>query len=121
MEKEPGSIQERIVTIRKYYKLNQTEFGRKIGLTHSAISVIELGKIAPTEQNIKHICLAFQINETWLRTGNGAMLSTEVSGEQELIALFRQLSPETRQMILDYALLLIKNEQTLLGKAGNGG
>lgn len=117
MGKKPDDLKDRILSIRKYFKLNQTEFGKKIGLTHGAISVMELGKIAPTEQNIKHICLAFHVNETWLRTGRGAMFEQEVPEEQELIGVFRQLSTETRKMILDYALMLVKNEQTLLEKS----
>ncbi|MDR1956914.1 MAG: hypothetical protein LBQ30_08680, partial [Treponema sp.] len=66
----------------------------------SAISLIESGKNAFTDQNINLICLTFKVNETWLRTGKGPMFSEEAPEEGELLDIFRKLSPHMRQSIL---------------------
>ena len=63
----------RIKQIRKDERVNlsQEAFGKKIGLTGAAISLIESGDRGITDQVILSICRAFGVNEDWLRTGNG--------------------------------------------------
>ena len=51
------------------------KFGEPLGLKKSALSLIESGKNALTEQNIKAICREYNVNEDWLRTGEGEMLN----------------------------------------------
>ena len=98
-------MKDRIIQIRKKYGLTQGEFGQKIGLTDPMISMFESGKKAPQDGTIKLICFTFNINEDWLRYGNGEMLSKPIESpsekeEQILLDTFRQLSPETRAAIL---------------------
>ncbi|KOS60874.1 helix-turn-helix domain-containing protein [Lysinibacillus agricola] len=64
---------DRIKELRKILKLSQEEFGDSIGLTKSSISNVEKGVRNVTEQHIKLITSAFNINEHWLRTGEGEM------------------------------------------------
>lgn len=52
-------------------KMNQTDFGKKIELTRSAICKIESGENNPSDQTIRLICNSFNVNENWLRTGEG--------------------------------------------------
>ena len=92
-------IKKRIIEIRKALKLTQGQFAQSLGLKDSAISRIESGTNALTEQNIKHVCLTFNVNEIWLRTGMGSMFD-QVQGERELLEIFRQLSPEMRKLNL---------------------
>ncbi len=66
-------INERVKEIRKAKKLNQEEFGKAIGLSASGISNIEYSFRKVTEKHIKMLCLTFNVNETWLRTGEGEM------------------------------------------------
>lgn len=92
-----NEIKNRMIGVRKFFKLTQGKFAEALGLKDSAISRIESGKNVLTEQNIKHICLSFNVNETWLRTGIGTMFNEAVPGERELLEIFRKLSPEMRK------------------------
>lgn len=65
----------RIKEIRKEFRLNQEDFADRLGIGKTAISKIELGINNPSEQTIKLICQQFNVNEDWLRNGNGEMLN----------------------------------------------
>ncbi|MGE7111271.1 helix-turn-helix domain-containing protein [Lysinibacillus sp. NPDC047702] len=66
-------INERVRLIRKDLKMNQKEFGKKIVASQNYLSNIENGQNAVTEKIIKIICHEFNVNEEWLRTGEGEM------------------------------------------------
>lgn len=63
----------RIKEIRKTLDLSQEAFGERLGITGSGLSNIESRKRNVTEQMILSICREFNVNEEWLRTGNGDM------------------------------------------------
>ncbi len=63
----------RIRELRKALSLTAESFGNKIGIVRSAVSNIETGNRQPTNQLILSICREFDVNETWLRTGEGEM------------------------------------------------
>lgn len=62
---------------KKHLRLTQSEFGKKIGLTDVAISRYEKGERNITQQVFISICREFNVNEEWLRTGNGEMFKQE--------------------------------------------
>lgn len=62
---------ERIKEIRKLRGLTLEKFGEKIGMKKNSVSQLENGKNSVTEQVIKSICREFNVNERWLRTGEG--------------------------------------------------
>ena len=64
---------ERVKEVRKTLNLTLEKFGKRIGLKKSAVSLIESGRNSLTDANIKSICREFNVNETWLRTGEGDM------------------------------------------------
>jgi transcriptional regulator with XRE-family HTH domain len=102
----------RLREVRKKLNLTQMRFGKKIGVSDVTISTTESGKTPLTEANIKLICLTFNINETWLRTGQGTMFN-EISSnpeESEVLGIFERLSPEGRKMAKEYSLFLLNNE-----------
>lgn len=78
---------ERVQVIRKSAKVNLTleKFGEKIGIKKSAVSKIEKGENALTEQNIKAICREFGVDYIWLTTGEGEMFSETDDDFQEKI------------------------------------
>lgn len=47
------------------------KFGERLGVGKTAISNIENGSRNLTDQMSKSICREFNVNEEWLRTGNG--------------------------------------------------
>ena len=67
------TIGERINAVRKSESVTLEEFGKKIGITKSAVGNIEHGRSNLSEQVILAICREFNVNETWLRTGEGEM------------------------------------------------
>ena len=66
-------LNDRIKLIRKSLGLTQDEFGKRLGLTRGAITNIELNKTEPKPLLIDLICRIFNVNEDWLRTGEGEM------------------------------------------------
>lgn len=70
----------RIRELRKKLGMNQTEFGARIGLKQTSIAGYENGSRNPLDSIIISICREFNVNETWLRTGEGSMFNEADSG-----------------------------------------
>lgn len=66
-------MKERFRLLRTTLQLSQDEFGEKLGLTRGAIANIELGRTEAKPLFIALVCSTFDVNETWLRTGEGEM------------------------------------------------
>ena len=64
-------LNKRIEQIRKEAKLSQEDFGNRLRITRSSISRLESGINNPSDQTISLICKEFNVNEEWLRTGEG--------------------------------------------------
>lgn len=77
-------MNDRIKKLRKELGLTLDKFGEKLGVTKPTISRIENGVNNVTEQMIKSICREFNVNETWLRTGEGEMF-VDMDTEDELM------------------------------------
>lgn len=61
----------RIKEIRKRMGLNQSEFGKRIGISRDTVANIEGGRIEIKDIFIKSICKEFSIDYIWLTTGEG--------------------------------------------------
>ena len=61
----------RIREIRKDNNLTQTEFGERMGVKGNTITGYENGTRIPSDAIILSICREFNVNEDWLRTGQG--------------------------------------------------
>ena len=72
----------RLKAIRKSVLLSQEEFGKKLGITGAAISKIESGNRNVTEQMTLAIIREFDVNEQWLRTGEGEMFLIKTRDEE---------------------------------------
>jgi len=64
-------MKDRIRRVRKDLNMNQTEFGNEIGVTFAALSKYESGKVIPDKSIRLLICQKFNVNESWLETGEG--------------------------------------------------
>ncbi len=67
------NIGERIKKVRKALELTQTEFAHRIGSVQNTITGYESSRRNPSAAVIALICKEFNVNEEWLRTGNGEM------------------------------------------------
>lgn len=77
-------MQNRIKQVRKALNLNQAEFGERIGVKQSTVTAYECGNRTPLDAVIAMICKTFNVNEAWLRTGEGEMFAP-VDPENQLM------------------------------------
>lgn len=83
-------MNERIKALRKELKMSQDVFAEKLGLTKNYISLVENGNRNLSEQSIKVLCSILNVNEDWLRTGNGEMFKSRTR-EQEIGAFVNEV------------------------------
>ena len=75
-------MQQRFKQLRKALGMSQEEFANKLGLTRGAITNIEFGKTEAKPLFVSLVCNTFNVNETWLRTGEGEMFNALSMDEQ---------------------------------------
>ena len=83
----------RLKKIRKELDMTQQEFADGIGIARGNISAYEVGKNAPSDAVISLICTKYNVNEKWLRTGEGEMF-IELSRSDEIAQFVGQLMTE---------------------------
>ena len=105
------TILDRIRLVRKTLGVKQGEFARRIGLTQTSMSMIEMGRATLTDKNIKLICATFAVDEKWLRTGKGEMFGAVSPYEKELLEVFGKLTADTQEFILEMARNLLKRQE----------
>lgn len=66
-------MKDRIKKIRKELDLTQQKFADTIGMKRNTIAQYEMGRTVPSDAIIFSICREFNVNENWLRTGQGDM------------------------------------------------
>lgn len=66
-------MHERLKMLRKTLGLTQQEFADKIGSKRNTIAKYEINASTPSAAVVSLICREFNVNEEWLRNGNGEM------------------------------------------------
>ena len=66
-------IQPRIKTLRQTLGMSQTDFGRKIGVTRSVLSNLDLGITTLQDPLLSLVCSVFNVRREWLETVSGEM------------------------------------------------
>lgn len=117
----------RIKKLRKDLNLTQQEFANRIGLKQNSIALIESGKRNISDQAILSICREFKVNEEWIRNGIGDVFCANAADtldllmseysltqmERIVVEKFLELSHETRQGIIEYALSIASTVNSL--------
>lgn len=116
-------LKERIKKLRKELGMTQAEFAQKIGTSQNVLANYEIGRRNPSNSVINNISKTFDVNEEWLRTGEGKMF-IEVPDEDiyskaaasifkeddataiEGLKLYYSLSPEAKKAVRNYILQL---------------
>ena len=110
-------MKDRIKELRKNKKLTQAEFGERIGVKGNTITTYENGSRVPSEAVIKSICRVFNVNEDWLRTGQGDPY-IQLSRDEELAQFFGEVmkgeDPDFRRRLLSVMSRLTTDEWALL-------
>ena len=115
---------ERVRLLRKELSLTQSDFGKRVGVGKTAISKIEKNENSLTDRMFNSICREFNVNEDWLRSGEGDMFlpfKNEVSETLaqllevsnpfydlilDMMVSFNELDDKGKQVICDYTTLL---------------
>ena len=66
-------MKNQIIALRKELGLSQAKFAEKLKLSRNFIGLIESGERSISERTINDICRIFNVNNHWLRTGEGEM------------------------------------------------
>lgn len=103
----------RLKQLRKTLKINQTNFAKQLGMTQTAYSMIENNVNPLSDRHIKVICSAFNVNENWLRTGEGDMFFSSPY-EKEFVEIFSNLTKPTQEYLLLMAKELLNTQNKLL-------
>ena len=107
---------ERVREIRKVKGLTMRQFGEKIGVVGSTISDIENGRRSLNRQNLLAICREFNVNEDWLRTGEGSMF-VELDEDEEITKLLGDIlssQPDFRRRLISVLSRMTPDEWALL-------
>lgn len=76
-------MNERLKKLRKTLDLTQQEFADRIGSKRNTIAKYETDTNVPSAAVISLICREFNVNENWLRTGEGDMFM-EMSRDEQI-------------------------------------
>ena len=79
-------MKDRIRKVRKSLDLTQRGFAERIGMKSNTIATYEMGRAVPSDAAINNICKEFDVNETWLRTGEGEMFIPAPTSELDALA-----------------------------------
>ncbi len=95
----------RVKQLRAKLNLSQEAFGKRLGVTGASISKIEGGQRNLTEQMVLLICKEFNINEAWLKHGEGEMFKTLLPSELRALSKSYDLDDLDARIITEYLLL----------------
>nr|DAH94144.1 MAG TPA: Repressor protein CI [Caudoviricetes sp.] len=117
----------RIAEVRKAVNLTQEKFAAQLGLSRNFLWMIEKGDRIPSDRTIADICREFNVNENWLRTGEGEMFNPQdeklaafvgslVADDSEpfkrrMVELLADLTPEEWKLLEKMAERLTKKEE----------
>lgn len=116
-------MNERLKSLRKTLDITQQEFADKIGIKRNSYANYETGRNTPIDAIIVSICREFNVNEEWLRTGEGEMFRKIPEEDQyskaagallrdddalaiEGLKLYYSLSPDEKEAAANYILKL---------------
>lgn len=122
----------RIKKLRIALKMSQDDIGKKLGVTRAAISRLENGERNVTEQMVLAICREFNVNEKWLRTGEGEMFekrnnvavakAAQLLGKKDpifeaFVETYADLSPSDRDVLLKTSMKFLKSLEKFNSKS----
>ena len=120
---------ERVNYIRNELGLTLEEFGRRLGVTRSAISNIVNGARSVTDQMRASICREYGVNAQWLLDGSGdpfetvpvddeiqrladdVMRESPESFKRRFVLVLSKLTPDQWQTLSDIADLLLAGQE----------
>lgn len=114
-------MNDRIKLLRKSLGLTQQEFADRIGIKRNTIANYETGRNEPVDSVCALIVREFNVNETWLRTGDGEMFAP-VSRDSEIARFMGSVLGEDdsfRRRFVAMLSRLEENDWAVLAKMAN--
>lgn len=117
-------MHERIKELRKYLELTQEKFANRIGIKRNTLANYEIGRNDPIDGIVFSICREFNVNEKWLRTGEGEMFekknnvtvakAAQLLGKKDpifeaFVETYADLSPSDRDVLLKTSMQFLKS------------
>lgn len=85
------TIGERVKELRKQINLTQQAFADRLNLKRNTVGSYEVNVVEPSDRTISDICREFNVNETWLRTGEGEMFN-QITQSEKLAAFLADIT-----------------------------
>lgn len=85
------TIGERVKELRKQINLTQQAFADRLNLKRNTVGSYEVNVVEPSGRTISDICREFNVNETWLRTGEGEMFN-QITQSEKLAAFLADIT-----------------------------
>ena len=108
------TLGERIRELRKTLNLTQEVFASRIGTVQNTITGYENMRRNPSSQVITLICREFNVNESWLRTGEGTMFIPKSSNEFDMLKEKYNLSDQEYIFLKKYFELDINERKIIM-------
>jgi len=120
----------RIKKLRKTLDLTQQEFANRLGIARNNIASYETSKNSPSDAVVSLMCREFNINEEWLRTGEGEMFRFDPDYDEaavyaselllekdnpfydliiEIMHTYYDLDPKSQEVIKNSIVKLVEN------------
>jgi transcriptional regulator with XRE-family HTH domain len=109
------TIGDRIKRLRKYLDLTQKEFGERIGIKGNTVAQYELGRNEPIDAVLSLICREYNVNESWLRSGEGEMFKAAPSDVLDQLANEYHLSNASYIAVEKFVNLNSEKRNELIG------
>lgn len=112
------AINERIGKCIEALGIKKTHFANRLNVSQAFISQLTKGASSPSDRTIADICREFNVNEIWLRTGEGEMF-TQMSRTDEISAFVGSIlkgEPDFRQKFISVLARMTPDEWQLLEK-----
>lgn len=101
-------MKDRIKKIRKELDLTQQKLADRIGVQRNTIAMYEMGRTLPSDAITRSICREFNVNENWLRTGEGDMF-IKPSRNEEMARLTKMLLNEEEDSFKNRLISVLAN------------
>lgn len=99
------NIGERIKKLRKVLNLTQQTFAERLEIKRNTIAIYETNRSAPSNAALNLICREFNVNENWLRTGEGEMFAPNAENDLKAYLSSKGVSKKIQAFITTYLSL----------------
>lgn len=122
------ALNERINTLISTLGIRKTAVADRLNVSQAFVSQLCTGKTNPSDRTISDICREFNVNEEWLRIGEGEMFKPKSRNEElqefllrsvddpsgiqvKLLSVMARLSTDQWELLRDIALQIAEEVQ----------